>query len=266
MPLATYGGPLVSGALTDDEISDAVYALCRSSQLAAQSVTLTGNPKRRMRLRGFNARTLYAHVLDIPCDASLIADGYNANFKRGLKTALKSGVRVRASHSTQDLLAYYSLYEQSLERWGDDATSRHSKELFVALADCPAAFFTLWLGEIGGQAIAGAVSLYLGATAYYWHGAFDDRFAKQMPSKAVMHAMVTDAAERGCTRVDLLSSGGHSGVAMFKESMGARKYPFDEHCWNADTLRKLAVSLRHGVLRAVGQTELEGPLDHMSSR
>ena len=246
MAVSVYGGPIVNGPLSAVEISSALSIICRHHQLGAQSVTLIGSPNRNVHLEHpFNASTLTAHVLLLDSCQGHPEKGFSESFRRDLKIARKAGVTVRGSTTLDDLMTYYSLYDDSLKRWGNAATSRHSKSLFVALARMPADAFRVWLGEVDGVAVAGVVMFYKGDTAYYWHGAFHSDYSRIMPSKAVLDAAVTDAAQRGYQRVDMLSSGGHKGVIQLKESMGAMPQKFTINEWATSGLDRILRAASH---------------------
>jgi hypothetical protein len=248
MPVSVYGGPIISGRVNQDEAERAVTGMCLDARLNARSVLITGSPRAAIRLREpFVERTIRAHVLEIEGGEEQVTARYSKNFNRDLKIAANAGVTVRHGNSVEDLLAYHALYEHSLGRWGADATSRHSKELFLALDELPVDGLRVWLGEIAGKPVAGIVMLYHGATAIYWHGAFDGAHARQMPSKAVLDAALRDAGRRGYRCVDMLSSGGHAGVERFKESMGARPQIFHEYDWHAGGWRRISGALQGGV-------------------
>ena len=252
MPISAYGGPIIQGQLDKESISRAVAAICLESRLQAQAIVITGNPRLAFHLGApFVVHALDGQVLDLAGGPEALCEGYSKGFSRDLGIAIKARVAVRHSNSLDDVLAYYALYADSLARWGAEATSRHSKEVFIALNGMPADSYRVWLGEIGQTPVAGVVMLYKGSTAYYWHGAFDGAYARQMPSKAVLHAAAIDAAQRGYERLDMLSSGGHAGVAKFKESMGARTQPLYEYAWRAGGWRKLSHALRGNVARVL---------------
>ena len=249
MAASVYGGPIVDGPLSAAEISGALSTICRHHRLGAQFVTLIGSPRRSVHLaQPFKSNTLTAHVLPLDSCQGHPEKGYSESFRRDLKIARKAGVTVRGSNTLDDLMAYYSLYDDSLKRWGDAATSRHSQSLFVALARMPVDTFRVWLGEVEGLAVAGVVMFYKGDTVYYWHGAFHSDYSRLMPSKAVLDAAVNDAAQRGYQRVDMLSSGGHKGVIQLKESMGAMPQPFTINEWAASGVEKFLRAASHNFL------------------
>jgi hypothetical protein len=264
MPVSVYGGPIISGRVIQDEAERAATEMCLDARLNACSVLITGSPRAAIRLREpFAERTICAHVVEIEGSEDQVTARYSKSFNRDLKIAANAGVTVRHGKSAEDLLAYYALYEHSLGRWGAEATSRHSKEMFLALDELPADRFRVWLGEIAGTTVAGIVMLYHGATAIYWHGAFDGAYARQMPSKAVLDTALRDAGRRGYRCVDMLSSGGHAGVERFKESMGARPQAFHEYDWHAGRWRRVSGALHRGAARIMNAGRAAGS-DHAS--
>lgn len=249
MPVWAYGGPIVVGAPSQELISGAISAIVNSPRLGASTVTITTSPQTTGRFElngGFSVRSLRAHVLAIDANPNAAQQRYSKNFRRDVRIAMRSGIAIRREHSIAALGAYYSLYSGALSRWGADATSSHPRELVLALHALPSETMSVWLADRDGVSIGGLIMLYKGATAYYWHGAFDDRYSQCMPLKALLDAAICDAAERRFERFDMMSSGGHQGVIRLKESTGAVPQEFCEFHWTARGSRKWISSMWAG--------------------
>jgi hypothetical protein len=146
-------------------------------------------------------------------------------FRRGARKARLNGVVVRLAQGRKDWAAYEDIYQQSLARWGENATSRYSHRLFQELADVKHPDIRLWLAVHGGAVAAGAVCFNGPNHVIYWHGAANSDVFHLRPVNLLMSEIASDAARRGKTWFDLNPSGGHEGVKEFKERMGGVSAP-----------------------------------------
>lgn len=161
------------------------------------------------------------HVLDLAPGFDAIHRGWTKGHASAARKAAREGVTVRAADTLDDWRAYYRVYEDSLARWGDSASSRHRWELFQELAGRAKEGARLWLASHEGEVVAGAVCLEARRHVAYWHGA---ALASRFELRAVnllLHDAIRDACERGFRWFDFNPSGGHEGVAAFKRSFGA---------------------------------------------
>ena len=143
-----------------------------------------------------------------------------------VRKAQRYGLRVRRAESVADWEAYYGLYEASMERWGDLTSSRYGPELFELLRRRGSPGVELWLATLDdGVIIAGGLCLYAPRHVSYWHAAALSEFFALRPANLLVHEMVLDACCRGLRWFDLNPSGGHAGVATFKERVGAVAVP-----------------------------------------
>src|SRR5207247_1308386 len=64
--------------------------------------------------------------------------------------ARRCGISVRRASTDADWERYYELYQRTLARWGDSATSRYGQRLFRAMARRNSPDVGLWLAEAPG--------------------------------------------------------------------------------------------------------------------
>lgn len=139
--------------------------------------------------------------------------------------AARAGVTVAAAGEEADWRAYFALYEDSLRRWGDAASSRYRWELFDEIRRRSSTHLRLWLARLDGAVVAGALCFYARRHAVYWHGAAAEAHFELRPVNLLMQEAIRDACARGFAWFDFNPSGGHEGVKKFKLSLGGEPLP-----------------------------------------
>ena len=156
-----------------------------------------------------------------------LCEDFDAVFRRwskghrsAVKQAQREGVSVRVATGEKDWRDYYDIYQQSLERWGELASSRYGWRLFARLAQQDPGEVKLWIAEADGRLVAGAVCLYAPGHVVYWHGAADaDAFSKR-PVHLMLFEAIRHACDTGLDWFDFNPSGGNAGVDAFKSHFG----------------------------------------------
>lgn len=251
-----YGSVIADGPLTDED----ERTLFRSLRgWGTDYISIIGNPLRRGGAAPgdrFRLREDFTHILEL-ADRELeeILSGLSKGHRSSMSRAERMGVRVREARSLEDYRAYFGAYEDSLRRWGEDATSRYPWRLFrrgYELSLEHPELIRLWLAEVEGSVAAGAWVFYWNGHATYWHGAGYEAYFDHRPNQLLHVEIIRDALKRGTRFYDFHPSGGHEGVASFKERFGAERWPLRrwEHrgamAGLVDRVRGLAVDLWPG--------------------
>ncbi len=143
-----------------------------------------------------------------------------------VRKAQRNGLAVRRAATAGDWEAYYAIYLEALRRWGDAASSRYGPGIFDLLRRRGSPGVELWLATLEeGTIVAGGLCLYGPEHVSYWHAAALSEFFALRPANLLVHEMVLDACCRELRWFDLNPSGGHAGVATFKERVGAVAVP-----------------------------------------
>jgi GNAT acetyltransferase-like protein len=246
--LYTYGGPIADLGVSSAYMAEHVSKAVRLRKLRAGYAELYGNPYRDFPTPdGFSGREVTTHVVKLSADIGDFRTRYSTIQRRGLKSCEKAGVTIRAAMTTTDWAEYFRCYRESLARWDDRVTSRYTWELFERLRQEPRERVTLWLAEVRGVVLAGAIVLLHGKNVYYWHGAMGTDAGKIMPSRKLWDHVFECYRGEGFETVDMLSSGGHEGVVRFKESLGGEPVGFRADSWRAGLLRR-------GVMKVTAKT------------
>ncbi|MDJ0848133.1 MAG: GNAT family N-acetyltransferase [Myxococcota bacterium] len=227
-PAGTHGGWISREALSDRhaERLDAWLAR-RPRDLRWRVSPFTPNASTTARspssAAGAVAETTQALRLDGGFEAALAR--WRPAARRGVRRAEQAGVRVTPAESLADWRSYYAVYLDSLERWGERASSRYDWRLFESLFRRGSRHVVLWLARVEGEVAAGALCLYAPHHVAYWHGATARRHFETRAAQLLFHEAVRDACARGLRWFDFNPSGGHAGVARFKRGFGAEDLP-----------------------------------------
>jgi lipid II:glycine glycyltransferase (peptidoglycan interpeptide bridge formation enzyme) len=144
--------------------------------------------------------------------------------RSAISKAQRSGVTVRRAETMKDWRRYFELYQLSLGRWGARATSRYDWRLFEML-EALSPNVQLWLADLDGSSVAGAVLARGGEHVGYWHGAAAESAFPARPVHLLLWTVIEQAVQTGALWFDFLPSGGHLGVEAFKRSFGAVDIP-----------------------------------------
>ena len=151
-----------------------------------------------------------------------------------------AGIESRLAESLDDYRAYFGAYQSSLRRWGTRITSTYPWTLFEAgceLARDHPDVIQLWVAQLRGRIISGAWVFCWNDHAVYWHGASSAE-GLEVDASSVLFADIIDAmCQRGSRWFDFNPSGGHAGVAEFKRSFGAERWPVRRHSYTRPWLR-----------------------------
>ncbi|NNM26068.1 MAG: GNAT family N-acetyltransferase [Phycisphaerales bacterium] len=219
-PAGTFGGWLAPGELPASH-TDAIEAWLGATR---RPLVWRRNPfePRRVTAVPDPASIEVTHALDLRGGRTALHTRWagSATLRKARK-AERAGLTIRAADTLADWRRYYELYEASLQRWADDASSRYEWPLFEALAQRMDAGVTLWLAEHGAQPVAGAVCLASPSIVSYWHGAADAEAFAARPVNLLLTRVVEHACNAGFDWFDFGPSGAHTGVRTFKESFRA---------------------------------------------
>ncbi len=165
----------------------------------------------------------HTHVIDLRDGAAAARRRWKAPARRQAARATRAGVAFREASTLSDWSAYDSLYRTSLGRW-DRPSSIYEERLFTLLHDSGLGSVRLFVAEKETKLAAGAIVFLAGHSAVYWHGA---SLARDVPGASnLLHWELLDVLEAdGVGIYDLNPSGGHEGVAHFKETLGAEARP-----------------------------------------
>ena len=176
----------------------------------------------------FQPRLCYVKEL-AGLDPDTLAQSWHRTARAHLRKAQAGPLRVRIG-GPEDLPAFDRLMRQTAERSGFQA---RPPEYFAALLRGLGDLGVLYLAELEGRPVAGAVAAYLPHTAWFLYGCSDAEGRQYHANELLQWTMQREALLRGCERWDLRGVEGpaeetnpHYGLHRYKQGLGA-----ELHSW-----------------------------------
>lgn len=140
-----------------------------------------------------------------------------------VRKARRAGVSVKLASTLEEWRLYYHVYEDSLRRWGNKATSRYDWGIFHDMFERHSRNIKLWLAIYEDEVVvAGVITFYAKKHVVSWHGATLEEYFNLRPVNLLMHEVIKNACKQRYTWFDFNPSGGHEGTKAFKKSFGAK--------------------------------------------
>lgn len=165
------------------------------------------------------------HALNLSGGFDVIYRSWTKGHASAERKARKAGVSVKNGITIVEWKDYYQVYQDSLLRWGDMASSSYKWEIFEEMFQRESPNIKLWLADYEGKVVAGALCFYAKKHVVYWHGAALKQYFNLRPVNLLICEIIKDACEKGYNWFDFNPSGGHAGVSDFKKSFGAMSLP-----------------------------------------
>lgn len=227
-PEATFGGWLAKDMLTTEHAGLLVNWLLKHQ---GKSLVWRLNPYdsqclEASLLQGLEVRHDVTHVIRLePGPESILRDlknGYRSDIKKALK---KGKITVRPATTLAEWQEYYSVYQDTLARWGHTSREGYGWRLFQVLFRLDSPHIKLWLARYDGKIVSGELCFYAKRNVVSWHAATLKEYLRSHVAKVQIFEIIKDAYQHGYTWFDLNPSAGLGGVRTFKEGFNAIPLP-----------------------------------------
>ena len=196
------------------------------------SISIDSNPFSGYTLPdSFIVKDDFTHIFPLNQPEENLLQSLSRGAKSNLNQAIKKGVTVRTAETENDIASYYSMYQDTLKRWGEATLFSYSEDLFFTIFKDAGDRAQFWLAEIDGKIIAGVLIFYWNKVVSYWHGASLKDYFSYYPNNMLHMEIAKDAAKKNYSYYDFGPSGGQQGVVRFKESFGTVRHSFDSGHW-----------------------------------
>jgi hypothetical protein len=216
----TYGGWLTQRPLTMQHACLLVDWLTRQQR---RSLVWRLNPFDELALRAGVASNLQCksdetHALRLTSDPDELLKSFKSSYRSQIKKAAASGsFSVTPATTLAEWKAYYEIYQNSLQRWGEEPEAGYGWNLFEYLFRLDSPHIKLWLARYEGKVVSGDLCMYAAKHVAYWHGSTLQDHLRTSVSKLLKYEVMKDACRRGYTWYDFNPSAGLVGVKFFKE-------------------------------------------------
>jgi len=224
MESGVYGGFMAPRLLAPEELKRLAEAVLR---IKGASGRIVETPWQPLNLKGsFMSKKLSTHIVELGPDFEMLQRKFSRGQKSNLSQARRKQVTVRRAATGQDIEAYFSLYQETVKRWGDTAGAVYSKELFMKLFNMQDEHIIFTRAEVENKIVAGIIALAWRRTIIYWHNASLQTYFDCAPNNILQMEIMKDAFKNKFLFYELGISGGKEGVVAFKKSLGADKREF----------------------------------------
>jgi lipid II:glycine glycyltransferase (peptidoglycan interpeptide bridge formation enzyme) len=222
-PAGTYGGWLSTNSLQETHVKLLMDLIERKWK----NLTWRLNPYDEVTIRSCSpqAKPDDTERLNLQIGFEQIMKNLSQGHRSAVNKALRSGIIVRTAQNLSEWESYFEIYQSSLQRWGERATSNYRWELFRHIYDMHSNWSKLWLACFNEKIIGGALCFYSPRIVIYWHGAALEAFFQHRPSNLLFVEIIRDACQNHLVWFDFNPSGGHSGVLEFKRRFGTHTAP-----------------------------------------
>lgn len=159
----------------------------------------------------------------------MIFNGFSDKTRYNIRLAKRHGVCVKRFYGDETVPEWaVTVFSELMETTGRrDHFQIRGKEYFKRLLRAFGNDGILFLAEIDGQFIAGAIAVYYGNKAWYLYGASANEHRNVMPNYLLQWEMICHAARRGCGIYDFRGVSGNLseddplyGLYRFKKGFG----------------------------------------------
>jgi lipid II:glycine glycyltransferase (peptidoglycan interpeptide bridge formation enzyme) len=231
--LGGYGGIIATRALKQKEIQE-IYN--RVTERRVAHYHFLGNPFYEMDLPAeFLGSKQYTHVMKLGVYEELYAR-IDRDKRAQIRKGKEKGTKAILATTEEDYQTYYSIYEDTLKRWGDKTLVCYEYDLFRNIFLNRNEGVKLWLAKVGEEIVSGKLTFYHNKIVSGWHAATLQSYFHYYPDQILMAEVIRDACENGFEWMDFGPSGGLVGVENYKKDFGAEKLEFLSYDWDANHL------------------------------
>ncbi len=205
-----------------------------------------------------------AHVLELDSDFDVVwKDHFKSTTRTAVRKAEKSGLVVECDTTGKLLPAFYSLLEQSFDRWAEQqheplllsrfrAKQRDPLSKFEVISRVVGQAAQTWIAWLDGEPAA-ALLVLQGKNANYTRGAMNKDLAGPSQANVLLQKMaIEDACRAGCRYYHMGETGQSSSLSQFKERFGAVAYQYAEYRLERVPITSIDRNLRTFVKKLTG--------------
>jgi Acetyltransferase (GNAT) domain len=224
----TYGGWLSASPLSTEH---AVLLVAWLTRRRRTSLVWRLNPYDRPSFEagvslGIHCKADETHAIRLSKGADKILQGFKSAYRSQIRKAASSKrFSIEPATTLAEWKAYFDVYQDSLQRWGDGPNDGYGWQLFQSMFNSKSPHITLWLARHDNQVVSGNLCVYSKTHAAYWHGSTLASHLQEGASKLLMFEIIKDAQSRGFRWFDFNPSAGLSGVKFFKQGFNAEVLP-----------------------------------------
>ena len=163
----------------------------------------------------------YSHMIDFGCGQEALLKSFSASVRRGIRKAIRTGLRVELSNGFDSIRTFYALHCLTRRRHGlPPQPLRFFENIFRYVLNQGHGFVAVVRWE--DRPIAAAVFFHHNRKAFYKFSASDYAFQQLRPNNILLWEAITRCADKGFDTLHLgRTSLTNEGLRRFKLGFGA---------------------------------------------
>lgn len=222
MPLGTYGSFLSNSLISNEQIKEIIQ------ELNIPNLFIIENPFSGIKISCDNKVPMETQILRLGEDKfPMLYKNFRKGHRWSIKKAIKMGVVIDEAKTIHEYKEYFDVYQDSVRRWGRNATSDYPSTLFKNIYKMNSPSIKLYVAKLKDKIISGALLLCHNNHVSWWNGATLEEYFKYYPTNLLQSKLIEISCVLGYSIYDFNPSGGHEGVAKFKSHFGAETEQFN---------------------------------------
>ncbi len=162
-------------------------------------------------------------VLDLNASRDELFARFKPKWRYNIRLAERKGVTVRSETTRDDLRTFYDLLRVTAERDGFLVRGfSYFEDIWELLVECRMA--KLFLAEVEGEAVAGAICFLFGDTCWYTYGASSNAHRERMPNHLMQWTMIQWAQDHGYHTYDFRGVSPRTGAGEEDRLTGLNRF------------------------------------------
>jgi FemAB-related protein (PEP-CTERM system-associated) len=216
LPFASACGPIADSPETTEALVNRAKDLCRDLRCRYLEIRMT-----KPLSLGLDYNEYYSTYVVPLYEPQLMWKGLEQRARGSINKGRKRGVVVRIDNSERGVEAFYHLNLQTKTRLGVPA---HPLDLFKVMRSHMGSHFQLYLAEVEGKVISGAIAIRFNGVVAGCYQASDSRYLQYHPNDAVTWQELEDGSNQGYRCFDFgKTASDNLGLAQYKMKFRAEE-------------------------------------------
>lgn len=216
LPFSNACGPIADSSDTIEALVNRAKSLCDEMRCLYVEIR-TAQP---LSLGLDVSEFFLTYVLELS-ESRMVWERVDRRARWAVGKARREGVAVKVDDSARGLEAFYDLNLRNKREHGVPA---HPISFFKAMRKHMNGHFRLYLAEVEGKVVAGAIDITFNGMTDYGYAASDSSYLQHYPNDAVTWQAIEDSGSEGCRCFDFgKTDSDNVRLAQFKKKWGAEK-------------------------------------------
>jgi serine/alanine adding enzyme len=216
LPFANACGPIADSPDTIEALVNRAKSLCDEMKCQYLEIRMTNALSPGLDLNDY----FFTYVVELS-EPQAMWKRLDKRVRWAVDKARKGGVVVKIDDSAKGLETFHDLNLRTKRRLGVPA---HSSGFFTAMRKHMNGHFRLYLAEVQGKVVAGAIDISFNGVVAYSYAASDSSYLQHCPNDAIAWQAIQDSSNEGYRHFDFgKTASDNVGLAQFKKKWGAEK-------------------------------------------